>query len=102
VAVHLALDQLLLGDLSFGLTVGPWLGDRRCNRMAVLGDAVSERAEQAAGGVAEPGIEGCAGFRARIVAISSLGLDSTRMIRERQLQETPYGKIWLIDLAFRP
>jgi len=41
-AIHLPLHQLQLGILPLGLTVGPWMRQRRQHRVFVGGDAVRE------------------------------------------------------------
>ncbi len=46
--VHLAFDQLQLGDLAFGLAVGPCFGQCRANGGEVAADALTERRGQAA------------------------------------------------------
>src|SRR6266566_4824902 len=42
-SVHLTLDQLELGDLALGLSVGPRRRDRGVDRSLVLDDAVGKR-----------------------------------------------------------
>lgn len=56
-AVHLSLDELELGDLTFGLTVRPWFGQGGFDRFAVRGDAGRERGELALSSRADPGGE---------------------------------------------
>ena len=41
----MTLHQLELCDLTFGLTVRPWLDDRGLNGVAICDDALGERAE---------------------------------------------------------
>src|SRR3546814_9761864 len=53
-AVHLALHELQPGDLPFGLSVRPRLGQGRADGGSIGGDAFPERTEQAAGGVLDP------------------------------------------------
>lgn len=56
-AVHLAFDELKLADLTFGLPVGPWQGDRRLDRRSVFGYAVGERGDEAESGFADPDVK---------------------------------------------
>src|SRR3546814_19460193 len=53
-AVHLALHELQPGDLPFGLSVRPRLGQGRAAGGSIGGDAFPERTDQAAGGVLAP------------------------------------------------
>src|SRR3546814_20880119 len=53
-AVHLALHELQPGDLPFGLSVRPRLGQGRADGGSIGGDAFPARTEQAAGGVLDP------------------------------------------------
>jgi hypothetical protein len=55
--VHLTFDELKLGDLSFHLTIGPRLRDRRVHRGLVVGDAGCERGNEAPLGFIDPRFE---------------------------------------------
>src|ERR1700733_2340396 len=55
--IHLTLHQLELCDLTFGLTVRPWLDDRGLTGVAIRGDALGERAERTCDRGADPWIE---------------------------------------------
>jgi hypothetical protein len=41
-AVHLTFDELELGDLTFGLSIRSWQGDRGADRSFVFGDTAGE------------------------------------------------------------
>jgi hypothetical protein len=45
--IHLPLDELELGDLSFDLSIGPWLRDGGMYRWLVAGNSVGDRGDQA-------------------------------------------------------
>src|ERR1700730_5443457 len=55
--IHLTLHQLELCDLTFGLTVRPWLDDRGLNGVAIRDDALGERAERTCDRGDDPWIE---------------------------------------------
>jgi len=42
-SIHLSFDELQLGDLALGLTVGPGRGNRSADRSFVFDDAIGER-----------------------------------------------------------
>jgi hypothetical protein len=53
--IHLPFDELELGDLTFGLAVGPRLG-HRCGDGSLIGDdAFAEGREDTAGSIGDPG-----------------------------------------------
>src|ERR1700750_1384486 len=55
--VHLAFDELKLGDLGFHLTIGPRRRDRRVDRDLVVGKAGRERGYEALLGFIDPRFE---------------------------------------------
>ena len=57
--VHLTLDELELGDLAFGLSVGPRRRDRGVDGGLVLGDAVGEGRDEARACSFEPWVKIC-------------------------------------------
>ena len=56
-SIHLALDQLELTDLTFGLAIGPTRGERGDHRGFVFRDAVRQCRNEASLGALNPGIE---------------------------------------------
>jgi hypothetical protein len=55
--IHLTFHQLELCDLTFGLTVRPWLDDRGLNGVVIRDDALSERAKWTVDRGGDPWIE---------------------------------------------
>jgi NAD(P)-dependent dehydrogenase (short-subunit alcohol dehydrogenase family) len=55
--IHLSLHELEFGDLTFGLTVRPWMDDRGLNGVAIRDDALGERAEWTVDRGGDPWIE---------------------------------------------
>ena len=55
--VHLAFDEFELGDLAFGLTVGPRFDDGVADSITISADPVGKRGEKTGAGVIDPRME---------------------------------------------
>ena len=96
-AIHLPLDQLELGDLTFVLSVRPWLGQGRLHRSLIGSDALPERGQQAVADFRPPQVPG--GATAAVACpcspASSVGLSGSRRVASESEAE-------MMDDAFEP